>query len=75
MKIGEIGIPNEILLEVRRFIKWRHNIIHSKDDQTMINFEDVPPAEPIFTNKDLAEKGLNIFQRFIEELHKSTLKL
>jgi len=75
LKIGVIGIPNEILLEVQRFIKWRHKIIHSKDDRTMINFEDVPPAEPIFTNKDLAEKGLKIFQKFIEELHKSTLKL
>ncbi len=75
LKIGETGIPNEILLEVQRFIKWRHKIIHSKDDQTIINFEEVPPAEPIFTNKDLAEKGLNVFQKFIEELHKNTLKL
>lgn len=74
LKIGEIGIPNEILLEVQRFITWRHKIIHSKDEQTMINFESVPLAEPIFTNKDLAEKGLNIFQKFIKELHKSTLK-
>jgi hypothetical protein len=75
LKIGEIGIPNDILLEVQKFIKWRHKIIHSKGDQTMINFEEVPPKEPIFTNKDLAEKGLNIFQKFINELHKRTLKL
>ncbi len=75
LKIGEIGIPNEILLGVQRFIKWRHKIIHSKEDDTMINFEDVPPAEPIFTNKDLAEKGLKVFRKFIEELHKNTLKL
>ena len=75
LKIGEIGIPNDILLEMQKFIKWRHKIIHSKGDQTMINFEEVPPAEPIFTNKDSAEKGLNIFQKFISELHKSTLKL
>ena len=60
---------------MQRFIDWRHKIIHLKDDQTMINFEEVPPAEPIFTNKDLAEKGLNAFQKFISEFHKTTLKL
>lgn len=75
LKIGEIGIPNEILVEVQKFIKWRHKIIHLKGDQTMINFEEVPPAEPIFTNKDLAEKGLFIFQKFINELHENTSKL
>lgn len=74
LKIGEIGIPNDFLLEVQKFIKWRHKVIHSKGDQTMINFEEIPPVEPIFTNKDLAEKGLNIFQKFISELHKRRRK-
>ncbi|MCU4139284.1 MAG: hypothetical protein MW690_001216 [Methanophagales archaeon] len=75
LKIGEVSVSNDILLDVQRFIDWRHKIIHSKDDRTMINFEEVPPAEPIFTNKDLAEKGLNIFRKFINEFHKSTLNL
>lgn len=75
LKIGETGIANEILLEVQKFIKWRHKIIHLKGDQTMINSDEVPPSEPIFTNKDLVEKGANIFQQFISELHESTLKL
>jgi hypothetical protein len=75
LKIGEIGIPNNILVEVQKFIKWRHKIVHSKSDQTMINFEKVPPAKPIFTNKDLAEKGLDIFQKFIGELYENTSKL
>jgi len=72
LKIGEIGISNDILLEIQKFIKWRHKIIHSKDNQTMINFEEVPPAEPIFTNKNLAEKGLNIFREFIGKFHENT---
>jgi hypothetical protein len=75
LKIGEIGIPNDVLHDVQMFIRWRHKIIHSKDDQTIINFEEVPPAEPVFTKKDLAEKGLNVFQKFINEFHKTTLKL
>jgi hypothetical protein len=75
LKIGEIGIPNDVLYDVQMFIRWRHKIIHSKDDQTIINFEEVPPAEPVFTKKDLAEKGLNVFQKFINEFHKTTLKL
>ena len=75
LKIGEIGISNDILLEVQRFINWRHKIIHSKDDQAIINFEEDPLVKPIFTNKDLAEKGLSIFQKFINEFHENTLKL
>lgn len=72
--VGKIGIPNDILAGVQRFIRWRHQIIHSKADQTVINSEEVPPAEPIFTNKDLAEKGLNIFRKFISEFHERTLR-
>jgi hypothetical protein len=75
LKIGGICVSSDILLEIQKFIKWRHKIIHSKDDQTMINFEDVPPAEPIFTNRNLAERGLSIFQEFISTFHESTLKL
>lgn len=75
LKIGEIGIPNDLLLEVQKYINWRHKIIHSKSDQTIINSEEVPPAEPIFTNKDFAEKGLNIFQEFISKFHENTSNL
>jgi len=57
LKIGEFGVSNDILNDIQRFIKWRHKITHSKNDQTMINFEEVPPAEPIFTNKELAKKA------------------
>lgn len=75
LKIGEIGVSKDILFDVQRFIDWRHKIIHSKGDWTIINFEELPQEKPIFTNKDLAIKGLNTFQKFINELHKSTLEL
>ena len=75
LRIGEIGVSSDILLDVQKFIDWRHKIVHSRHDQTMINAEEVPPAEPIFTNKGLAEKGLDAFQRFMSEFHESTLKL
>jgi len=70
-----MGVSNSILRDVQRFIEWRHKIIHSKGDWAIINFEELPQAKPIFTNKDLAIKGLNIFQKFINELHKRTLEL
>lgn len=73
LKVGEISILNEVLPEVQRFLKWRHKIIHSKGDQTIINSEEVPPAKPLFTNKDLADKGLKIFQQFINKFHESSL--
>ncbi|MFC1940529.1 hypothetical protein ACFLXO_07615, partial [Chloroflexota bacterium] len=75
IKIGDIGIPNDILIDLQQSLKWRHKIIHSKDDQTIINLEELPVKEPIFTNKDLAEKCLNTFQRFINALHEASLKL
>lgn len=75
LKIGEISIPNEVLPEVQKFLKWRHKIIHSKGDHTIINSEEVPPAKPLFTNKDLAGKGVNVFQEFINKFHESTLDL
>jgi len=65
LKIEDIAVSANILNEVRKFITWRHKIIHSKDDQTIINLEEVPPENPVFTNKELAEKGLSIFRRFI----------
>ncbi len=74
VKVGQIGVPNDILVEIQKFIKWRHKIVHSKEDQTIINFENVPPAEPIFTNKELAERGLYIFKEFINKFHEYTLK-
>jgi len=75
LKIGEIGISNDLLIDIQRTFKWRHKIIHSKDDQTIINKEDFPSKEPIFTNKDWAVKNLYTFQKFINALHQSTLKL
>jgi hypothetical protein len=75
LKVGKIGIPNEILGDVQKFIEWRHKIIHSKGEQTMINFEEVPPATPIFTTKELAEKGLNTFQKFVDIFHKNTIEI
>ncbi len=72
LKIMDVRVSNDALLDVQMFIKWRHEIIHSKDDQTMKKNEEIPSAEPIFANKDLALRGLAAFKEFISEFHKST---
>jgi hypothetical protein len=75
LRIGEIGIPNQALVDIQKFILWRQRIIHSRGDQTMINSHEVPPAQPIFTNKELAEKGLCVFRTVVDRFHEYTLKL
>ena len=73
--IGQIGVSNNVLVDIQKILKWRHKIIHSKDEQTIINREDVPQEKPLFTNEDLAKRSLNTLVRFINVLHESTLKL
>jgi len=75
LRIGDIGVSNDILIDLQQSFKWRHKIIHSKDDQTIINMEELPSKKPLFTNKDLAEKCLDTFQQFITALHKASVNL
>ena len=76
LKIGEIDVSNDILIDIQKLFKWRHRIIHSKDDQTVINWSELPSGEdPIITDKNLAERSLNIVYQFINTLHENTLKL
>lgn len=75
LKIGEIGLSNIIIIKIQKFIKWRHIIIHSKLDSPTINFEYCPPEEPVITNQELARKGINLFQKFINKFHEATNNL
>ncbi len=71
----DIGVSNRVLEEVQRLISSRHKIAHVSPLLGMLNQEQVPPKEPIFANRQYAEKALSIFDSFIRGLHNATLQL
>lgn len=75
IKFGEIGLDSNELLFMQRIIKYRHKIVHVSPLVGMLNQEKVPPEEPEFSNKQLANKALNCFSKFVDRLHEATLKL
>lgn len=76
IRFGEdIGVSNMLLEEVQRLITFRHKIVHLSPLLGMLNQEQVPPQEPIFPNRQYAEKAVNTFDGFIQGLHRATLRL
>lgn len=71
-----IWIKNTDLEELQKFIWFRHKIVHEESILLwMLNQESVPPAEPIFPNKALSNKAIEIFDIFIQSLHQATIEL
>lgn len=72
---GNLDLSGKALKFIQLYIKYRHKIIHVSALQGMLNQEKVPPAEPVFSNKETAEKAKECFNSFIESLHQATLVL
>ncbi|WKD51124.1 hypothetical protein [Microbulbifer spongiae] len=75
IKFGNLGLSSDTLENLQSFIRYRHRIIHVSSLDGTLNLENIPPEEPIFSNKETAENATNCFSEFIEALHKSTLSL
>jgi len=75
IKFGDLGLTNDELQKTQSILTYRHKIIHSSIDMTMLNIEEVPPAEPIFTNKEFGEKSFNIIKNFLLTFHENSLKI
>lgn len=74
ISFGSIGVESNTLNELQKFITFRHRIIHVSALIGMLNQTKVPPEEPVFSNKELTKKAIEIFDLFISKLHKATLK-
>ena len=73
IKFGEIpNLTGGILENIPKYIDLRHKIIHSKYDMTVLNFDRVPPEEPIFANMVFIEQARDDFIEFMEKLHRET---
>ncbi|MDD2366063.1 MAG: hypothetical protein PHN84_07860 [Desulfuromonadaceae bacterium] len=75
IKFGELNLPQNTIERVQKFIKYRHRIIHVSPSIGMLNQAEVPPEEPVFPKKELAQEARLVFDQFIDELHRVTLTL
>lgn len=75
IKIGNIGIDSNSISELRRFIGYRHRIVHVSPLLGILNESDVPPAEPVFANRALSTQATKVFCLVVDKLHKATVAL
>ena len=74
IRSGEIPkLKTETLESIKKYIFWRHKIIHSKIDMSTLNSEELPYKDPIFATKGFIETARNNFIDFVEKLHLQTL--
>ena len=73
IKFGDIpDLRSVVLAHIRDVIELRHKIIHSGNDMTILNWDRVPPEEPIFAKKEFIEQARDAFVEFVEKLHNLT---
>jgi len=75
IRFGDLGLQSSTLENIKRFILYRHRIIHVSALLGMLNQPEVPTEEPVFPKKELAVEAIKEFNSFIEKLHEATLKL
>jgi hypothetical protein len=75
IRFGELGLNSDELTNLQKTIQFRHRIIHVSPLLSIVNQSEVPPKEPIFSNKDFAKNSIVLFDKFIQLLHKATLNL
>lgn len=69
------NIDDRLIIPIKRFLKYRHKIIHVSPVLGILNQEKLSNEEPVFPNETLKLEALKIFNEFIELFHESTLKL
>lgn len=74
IRFDGIGIPSDDLSELKKFIAFRHRIIHVSALSPIFNQSDMSREDLIFSNKELADKAEIIFNLFISKLHDATLR-
>lgn len=75
IKFGDIGLQSSTVEKIKKFISYRHRIIHVSALLGMLNQLKVPPDEPVFPKKELADEAIKEFDNFVQKLHEATLKL
>ncbi len=72
---GELfPLESKIFENIKKYFEWRHKIIHSKVDMTILNFDKVPEEEPIFAKKEFIEQVRDDYIKLINKLHEYTVQ-
>jgi hypothetical protein len=72
IKFGEIpNLKSDVLERMQRYMRFRHKIIHSSQEATMLHAEN-PKQKLMFLSFDIAESAIEDFADFIEKLHIQT---
>lgn len=74
LNILDVSLNAGVLDTIRFAIKSRHKIIHSATDMTVLNREESPPANPIYSSKEFGLKCHAAFFEFLNQVHELTSK-
>jgi hypothetical protein len=75
IKFSETGLKPHEIDAVRRFIGYRHRVVHVSPLTAVLNQDRVPPEEPAFANRELANRAVEAFSKLIDSLHTATTEL
>lgn len=76
VKFGNIGISGNDIARLRRFITYRHRIVHvSPILSPLSELQEIGSKTPDLPNKELAGEAIKVFSTFVERLHEATLNL
>lgn len=75
IKIGDTGLNPHEIDAVRRFIRYRHRVVHVSPLMAFLNQDNVPPEEPVFANRALSNQAVAAFSGLVNALHVATTAL
>lgn len=74
IRFGQMGLPNTVLEQVRRYLHYRHRIIHVSPYIADFN-ESQTDVTPIFAGVELAGSATKVFDTFVKALHARSLQV
>ncbi len=75
LTLASANIDSKLIVPIKKFLRFRHKIIHVSPMLGLLNQEKIAEEEPVFANETLKNDALKIFDEFIQRFHDSTLKL
>jgi hypothetical protein len=75
ISLATIGIESGEVESLRKYVRYRHRIVHVSPLLGVLNLAEVPPEAPVFANRALADAALGCFDSVVKKLHAATLAL
>ena len=74
LKFSELGMTISKMNELKKYIGYRHKIMHVSPMLPILNEEEIPSKNPIIPKKILIENAIVIFDEFIKKFHNKSLE-